>query len=86
MSDLRTRIAAAIAKADGDIGPDSWDFHLADAVIRELALKEDETQTWITQEGQPKPNRKTRYVTEWNGYCNQCGRPHNGKCLRQTTE
>ena len=37
--DLRTRIAYAIAQADGDLPgmePDSWDYVLADAVIREL--------------------------------------------------
>lgn len=41
MSDLRTRIAYAIAQADGDLPgmePDSWDYVLADAVIRELNL------------------------------------------------
>ena len=39
--DLRTRIAYAIAQADGDLPgmePDSWDYVLADAVIRELRL------------------------------------------------
>ena len=38
-SNLRTRIAYAIAQADGDLPgmePDSWDYVLADAVIREL--------------------------------------------------
>jgi hypothetical protein len=37
MSDLRTRIAAAISRADGEmIEPDFWDYRLADAVISEL--------------------------------------------------
>lgn len=39
--DLRTRIAYAIAQADGDLPgmePDSWDYVLADAVIREIGL------------------------------------------------
>ena len=51
--DLRTRIAAAIAQADGDIGPDSWDYKLADAVIREL------DNMGIIHLS------KVRYVTDW---------------------
>jgi hypothetical protein len=41
---LRDRIAYAIAQADGDLPgmePDSWDYELADAVIRELGWREE---------------------------------------------
>jgi hypothetical protein len=56
---LRDRIAYAIAQADGDLPgmePDSWDYELADAVIRELGL------TRVTRSERVP---KHRYVTEW---------------------
>jgi hypothetical protein len=56
MSDLRTRIAYAIAQADGDepgMEPASCDYEMADAVIRELGLRRD-TVGLIH-----------RYVTDW---------------------
>lgn len=63
--DLRTRIAYAIAQADGDLPgmePDSWDYVLADAVIRELGLKREELGGFrVPGYG----HRGHRYVTEW---------------------
>jgi hypothetical protein len=69
--DLRARIAYAIAQADGDLPgmePDLPDYDLADAVISELGLREERTETetltneqgatWFRQGGY-------RYVTEW---------------------
>lgn len=60
MNDLRTRIAYAIAQADGDLPgmePDSWDYVLADAVIAELRLK---PQVHYDPECE-----FYRYVTDW---------------------
>jgi hypothetical protein len=56
MSDLRTRIAYAIAQADGDepgMEPASCDYEMADAVIRELGLKKENVGTIH------------RYITDW---------------------
>lgn len=87
MSDLRTRIAAAIYEAsdeytrklmvnprlpgcddvEGDNKPIC--FVLADAVIRELGLREERTASEsITNEQGATWHRKTgrRYVTEWS--------------------
>jgi hypothetical protein len=58
MSDLRTRIAYAIAQADGDepgMEPASCDYEMADAVITELGLEEE-----LTYGGTMR-----RYVTDW---------------------
>jgi hypothetical protein len=62
MSDLRTRIAYAIAQADGDLPsmePDTWDYKLADAVIRELKLERESPQ--LCDGG----GNRHRYVTDW---------------------
>ena len=71
-SDLRHRIAYAIAQADGDapgMEPASCDYEMADAVIEALGLREERTETetvtneqgatWFRQGGY-------RYVTEWS--------------------
>lgn len=58
MTDLRTRIAYAIAQADGDLPgmePDSWDYILADAVIRELAESFVGFGVWLSEEISGKP-------------------------------
>jgi len=58
MTDLRTRIAYAIAQADGDepgMEPASCDYEMADAVIAELGLEEE-----LTYGGTMR-----RYVTDW---------------------
>ncbi len=55
MSDLRTRIAYAIAQADGDLPgmkPASLDYEMADAVIAELNLRRDTVgliHRWVTE-------------------------------------
>ncbi len=55
MSDLRTRIAYAIAQADGDepgMEPASCDYEMADAVIAELGLRRDTVgliHRWVTE-------------------------------------
>jgi hypothetical protein len=89
MSDLRTRIAYAIAQADGDepgMEPAACDYEMADAVIAELGLtKEDEYNPYNPF---PPPYR-VRYVTEWKAedeksdYCVRCGIPHAGECKRK---
>jgi hypothetical protein len=54
MSDLRTRIAYAIAQADGDepgMEPASCDYEMADAVIAELGLRQENVgliHRWVT--------------------------------------
>ena len=73
--DLRTRIAAAIAQADGDIGPDSWDYKLADAVIRELGLRIEygaldanncgRSSDYDELTALPGETIKTRFITDW---------------------
>jgi hypothetical protein len=58
MTDLRTRIAYAIAQADGDepgMEPASCDYEMADAVIAELGLIRDPFSTVAF----------CRYVTQW---------------------
>jgi hypothetical protein len=70
MTDLRTRIAYAIAQADGDdpgMEPASCDYEMADAVIRELGLRE-ESRGPVTayRAGQYRDNQTLRrYVTQW---------------------
>lgn len=62
MSDLRDRIAYAIAQADGDLPgmePASCDYEMADAVIRELGLRQE-----YDPYSEPELSRH-RYVTEW---------------------
>jgi hypothetical protein len=57
---LRTRIAYAIAQADGDLPgmePASCDYEMADAVIEALGIYEDEMGTGAT--------RRTRIVSDW---------------------
>ena len=55
MSDLRTRIAYAIAQAEGDLPgmePASLDYERADAVIAELGLRRDTVgliHRWVTE-------------------------------------
>jgi hypothetical protein len=64
MSDLRTRIAYAIAQADGDepgMEPASCDYEMADAVIAELKL---EKQTLNREMWAAAPNVH-RYTTPW---------------------
>jgi hypothetical protein len=63
--DLRTRIAAALERADKepqpfDQGPVGYEY-LADAVIRELGLT---CERLGESTGYPHP--QTRYVTEWS--------------------
>lgn len=71
---LRTRIAYAIAQADGDMPgmePDSHDRHLADAVIAELALTQQFLVDGIISDGEPRPWElpcDTRYATEWERF------------------
>jgi hypothetical protein len=54
MSDLRTRIAYAIAQADGDepgMEPASCDYEMADAIINELGLRQENVgliHRWVT--------------------------------------
>ena len=60
MSDLRDRIAYAIAQADGDppgMEPASCDYEMADAVIRELGLKR--------ADGPLRGTPVHRYITDW---------------------
>jgi len=70
--DLRTRIAAALERADKepqpfDQGPVGYEY-LADAVLAELGLRRE---LWVTEDpvivrrswGKPPVHR--RYVTEW---------------------
>jgi hypothetical protein len=70
-SSLRDRIAYAIAQADGDLPgmePDSWDYELADAVIRELGLRRegDKSRTVTNEHGATyRVEGGHRYVTEW---------------------
>lgn len=59
-------------------------------LIKELGLRRDEEQTWVTLEDDretPHPCRRVRWVTEWTtekSYCLQCGRPHKpSECLRE---
>ena len=62
MSDLRTRIAAALAKADQDWCSDNPLYEdMADAVIRELGLTREQLGQ-LTCQSQPVH----RYVTTWN--------------------
>jgi hypothetical protein len=64
MTDLRTRIAYAIAQADGDepgMEPASCDYEMADAVIAELKL---EKQTLNREMWAAAPNVH-RYTTPW---------------------
>jgi hypothetical protein len=66
MSDLRTRIAAALERANKepqpfDQGPVGYEY-LADAVIRELALTRNDEED---EYGGYKPTGRYRYVTEW---------------------
>lgn len=71
MTDLRTRIAYAIAQADGDLPgmePAQQDYELADAVIQELNLRPEKGQRsnpdgplW----GGNNRHTVTRYVTDW---------------------
>jgi hypothetical protein len=72
LSDLRTRIAYAIAQADGDepgMEPASCDYEMADAVIAELGLKREETLHSVLPDYDRNTVRAnvwaTRYVTEW---------------------
>lgn len=79
---LRDSIAYALAQADGDLPgmePDTWDYKLADAVIRELGLRpewghlnhEDSGRLYDTLEDAHKhsPLRgetlRTRLITDW---------------------
>ena len=54
VADLRTRIAYAIAQADGDepgMEPASCDYEMADAVIAELGLRQENVgliHRWVT--------------------------------------
>ena len=66
MDDLRTRIAAVVAAHRDQCGncscgweswEESWDMHLADAVIATLGIYEDEMGTGDT--------RRARFVTDW---------------------
>jgi hypothetical protein len=72
MTDLRTRIAYAIAQADGDdpgMEPASCDYEMADAVIAELGLKREETLHSVLPDYDRNTVRAnvwaTRYVTDW---------------------
>ncbi len=75
MSDLRTRIAAALYRnaAKGFLELQKpWDetypvaqwywLDTADAVIRELGLRQETTYAWNNNESWPTA---TRYVTKW---------------------
>lgn len=75
--DLRTRIASvllpdleyAAAYNPTSESPEDWAASLADAVIRELGLREERTASEsITNEQGATWHRKTgrRYVTEWS--------------------
>ena len=65
MSDLRTRIAAALKKVDEAqapwAGPVSYDG-LADAVIAELGLRQETVYAWNNHRSWPTG---TRWVTDW---------------------
>ena len=65
MSDLRTRIAAALKTANdrvaGFIGYDE----MADAVIRELGLKEERGDKQRPMHVCATPGLHHRYVTDW---------------------
>ena len=57
-----------------------WRLHKADAVIEALAVKHERKR-------HSHPSQY-RYVTGWTTdepppYCNRCGRPHHGQCLRE---
>jgi len=60
---LRYRIAAALAKTDGDFAPDSWDFKLADAVIAELGMTYLDGK--VNAAWGNAPTAFHRYVTDW---------------------
>jgi hypothetical protein len=85
MSDLRTRIAAALKKADETVfisdpfaAPEPSYDELAEAVIAELGLIRDPFSTVAF----------CRYVTQWQPnerfapYCQRCGIPHTEPCRR----
>lgn len=65
--DLRTRIIAALY--DGGEMPAAKAARLADAVIRELGLRQEHRDGSILRDGFGQPIRvimpKQRYVTEW---------------------
>jgi hypothetical protein len=70
MSDLRTRIAYAIAQADGDepgMEPASCDYEMADAVIAELGLRKQSQTGDIVNfiEGDGINYGRHRYITDW---------------------
>jgi hypothetical protein len=65
MTDLRTRIAYAIAQADGDepgMEPASCDYEMADAVIAALNL---DKQFGCPVAGHHHCRCSHRYTTEW---------------------
>jgi isopentenyldiphosphate isomerase len=77
MSDLRTRIAAVLMahpdKWDGTCCGDpnleievqeDWAEHVADAVIRELGMKEERDRPYSTRHDW-QGDWRHRYVTEW---------------------
>lgn len=61
---LRDRIVAAIEAVDDWRGVTDPAL-LADAVIKELDIKEIEAQAWFTLDGHPKPVRKVLFATDW---------------------
>ena len=70
MSDLRTRIAAVVADVMNGTPekPERWDFLLADAVIRELGLREQTGNDAAYPQVIPCADylrTHHRYVTDW---------------------
>lgn len=74
MSDLRTRIAAVLLDhelANGDccceqryLFGSCWETHVADAIIRELGLREETAYAWNNNRSRATGKR---YVTDWRG-------------------
>lgn len=61
---LRTRIAAVICDMDA-LHAKQWSLAVADAVIRELNLREERRYPNRLPHYTFMPPQRTRYVTEW---------------------